>query len=208
MDLSVTCECGVKTQVTPTMCGSTVVCDCGKSFEIPRLRELRRTSGTKPDIVGVADQLHVMFVDGLLPTESECVSCGCSCDTHLDCLIECERMYAKKQSYASYFLRCILQCILAPFLCILFLSTLLLTKREYDDVEVLGRELLVRTPIRLCTNCFSKTKMTRKICHGLLQKNERYAKLLSEYPSSVVVWDAALSRSDKTSNANGSHMAQ
>ncbi len=187
MDLSVTCECGVKTQVTPTMCGSSVACDCGKAIQIPRLSELRRNSGLTPVIVDVADKLQAMLVDGLLPTEVDCVSCGSPTNLYLACEIECERMFAKKSSYASYFL----QFWLAP------IWILAATKREYDNPEVHGRELVVKTPMRICETCFSKINLNRETCIGFMRTNELYAKLLSRYPNAMVVWETALRRSNK-----------
>ena len=194
VDLSVTCECGVKTQVNPTMCGSSLMCDCGKAIQVPRLSELRRNSGLTSVRIRVSDKLHAMAIDGLLPTDAECVSCGCPTMTFLGCSIECERMFANKPSYASYFLQFL-------FATIWILSA---TKREYDNPEVHGRELVVKTPMRLCDSCISKTTLNRQMCVTLLQKNQLYAKLLSEYPNANVVWDTTVTRSNKAMDAKGS----
>ncbi len=187
MDLSVTCECGLKTQVTPTMCGNSVACDCGKAIQIPRLSELRRNAGLTPVMVGVADKLQAMLVDGLLPAEVDCVSCGSPTNLYLTCEIECERMFAKKPSYASYFL----QFLFAP------VWILGATKREYDNPEVHGRELVVKTPIRICETCFSKINLNRETCIRFMLSNELYAKLLARYPNAMVVWETTLRRSNQ-----------
>ncbi len=186
MGLSVTCDCGAKTQVNPTLCGSAVACDCGKMVSVPSLSELRRISGLASVPIGVSDRLFALYVDGLLPTESECVSCGCPTKEYLGCMVECERMFATKPSYLSYFL----QSLFAP---LWILATI---RREYDNAEVHGRELIVKTPVRLCGECFSKSKMSPRICRELLQKSDLYAKLLSAYPDAILVWETALSSSN------------
>ena len=185
MDLSVTCDCGVMIQVKETMCGSVLACECGKSISVPRLSELRRNSGLMPVHISVSDRLLALSMDGLLPMENDCLSCSCPTESFLDCLVECERMFAKKSSYLSYFL----QSLLVPW----FVITLI--RREYDNPEVHGRELVLKTPVRLCESCFSKTTMSKQKCIALLKKNESYGRLLTEYPNANIVWERTLARS-------------
>jgi hypothetical protein len=182
MDLSVTCECGLKNTVTPTMCGSDITCDCGKTILIPRLSELRRNAGLAPVNISVADHLVALAARGELPTETVCVSCSRSTNMYLALEVECERTFAKKMSAAYYFLTS----FFSPLYLLVFL------KREYDNPEVHGRELVVRTPIRICEVCAAKTRLDRETCRNLMSKNNLYAKLLTRYPNASIAWDDAL----------------
>lgn len=172
-------------QVTQSMCGSQVSCRCGRKIMVPRLSELRSNAGLSPNRVSAADKLLAFSLEGKLPLERECLGCGGVTDTFLGCLVECEQTYAKGISFFSYFF----QCLLVPWFVVA------LIKRDYDNPEVHGRELVLKTPLRLCQACMLAQKMERQTCLRYLRKNELYAGLLADYPDANIVWDPALSKS-------------
>jgi hypothetical protein len=172
-------------KVTQSMCGSQISCGCGRKTMVPRLSELRRNAGLSPSRISPADKLLALSLERELPLESDCMRCGGITQTFLGCLVECEQTYAKRISFFSYFL----QCLLVPW----FVVTLV--KRDYDNPEVHGRELVLKTPLRLCLDCWSTQKMDRLTCPQFLRKSELYASLLADYPEANIVWDPALSKS-------------
>lgn len=74
-----------------------------------------------------------------------------------------------------------------------FIVTLI--KREYDNPEVHGRELVLKTPLRFCRDRWSARNMDRQVCVEYLRKNDLYSRLLDDYPHASIVWAQSLSKS-------------
>ena len=194
MDLSVTCECGSRLAVSPSMAGQVAVCTCGKSVQVPRLSELRRAVGLDAFEVSISDRLHAMSRDGRLPVERECVACGKPTQERLECSVECERPYAKGPSFwKSFFVM-----LLGP------IWAMAAMKRDYDATEVHGNELVIRTPIRICRSCFESGSFSKRRCVELLRKTGHYARLLDAYPKADVHWKAHETEPPGGAKANGS----
>lgn len=69
MQLSLPCECGNSVEVSPSQCGRTVRCTCGKGLSVPAFRELQQLQRLRGqnvdndaqslDSQGLVDVLHV-----------------------------------------------------------------------------------------------------------------------------------------------------
>jgi hypothetical protein len=178
MELSVTCSCGKKIVVTPASAGDEVRCPCGEIRRVPSLSELRRGAGFSSYDVGIADRIRQKLADGQLPTEIKCVNCGAETDGVLRCVVECERPWAAGGGFWKHFLL---------FLCApVFLWGQL--GRDYKCPEVLGRETVVKTPLRICAKCLTKLgePPNARDLRVLLRAVALYDELLNEYPRATI----------------------
>ena len=184
MGLSVTCECGITHPVTAAKCGQSLKCSCGRSVQVPMLSELRKAAGLQAFEIGIHDRIDAMNREGRLPVEHECVVCGTPTQEKVMCCVECERPYAKGPGFwKSLFLT-----LLTP---VWMLGAM---RRDQANPEVLGRELVVKTPIRICRSCRESDRFSRSRCVELLRKTDVYRNLLDAYPEAAITVDGKSSR--------------
>jgi hypothetical protein len=146
------------------------------------LSELRRQAGQARYEVDIAAKLQQMFADGELPAESDCVGCGVKTENVLRCSVECERTWTRGGGgfWKTFFLG--------------FFVPWQYLRQDYGNPEVVGRELVVQTPIRYCDSCWyamGKKPRKRQVV-DLLRAVPMYNQLLLEYPSA----DVSISKPD------------
>ena len=183
MTYTITCECGKQIPVTAPMCGQDTICSCGQSISVPNLSELRRKSGLAAFEVSVQDRLIGLRRTGKLPLESECINCGRPTEQFLQCHVECERPFVKGPGFwQTFFLL-----LISPFWAMAAIH------RDNKNPEVLGEELVVHTPIRICESCFNAEHLSIRRCKELLRKTMLYGELLDAYPKAKTEYSSQLS---------------
>jgi hypothetical protein len=79
------CECGRKVIVRETAAGAKEQCECGRTFVIPSLHELRRLAGFRPPVLPPEKVVETLLLAGKLPEEDCCVLCGTATDGLIRC---------------------------------------------------------------------------------------------------------------------------
>jgi hypothetical protein len=115
-----------------------------------------------------------MVADGQLPADDKCVSCGITTDNVLRFVIECERPNRKSPGFwDTLFLRMFspVGVLLGEF------------SRVELDTELVGREKVVKAPLRLCLPCANAITLNRRDeMLNLLEQVPLYRRLLNKYP--------------------------
>ena len=176
MQFQVDCPCGERIGVTSALAGGEVRCRCGKQVKIPSLSNLRRSAGQRAYATSTADRLRGMYAEGALPVEKVCLQCGDATEHVLPCVVECERPATR----AGGLMRLLLVGLVAP------LWIFWQANRDYQDAEARGRELVVKTPLRLCPGCAQRVRKSNRALLACVRQAELYAPLLDEYPQAAV----------------------
>src|SRR5438128_2209704 len=107
MSYQVSCACGKTHTLTAADAGMTFRCQCGKTFDVPPLHQLRTASGEAA--VSPLVHLRTMLRNGQLPGTQECVGCQRQTNNAIRVEIECERVPVRERSHAE-----VVGCLLAP----------------------------------------------------------------------------------------------
>jgi hypothetical protein len=145
MDFTLTCDCGKQQTVNEGTSGSKLNCACGCTIKIPSLHILREQAGLTGVKVHPAAVVAEAITQGRLPPP-KCVNCDNPHGRIVRITTECERSWKRTRSS-----RGIGQVILVLFSWGLYLIS---TFGEDKDVEIQGRDLIVETPVSLCTSCW------------------------------------------------------
>lgn len=94
----------------------------------------------------------------------------------LPCLVECERPHTKGRGFWGTVL-------LGLFAPVWILGAL---NREYKNPEVFGHELIVNTPLPLCSGCTAEVQRRKHNLSDLLCCLPLYERLLQAYPDANV----------------------
>jgi hypothetical protein len=174
MSFSVDCTCGRTIEVTAAHAGSDVRCVCGTVLAVPALSELRRLAGKSRYGENIAETIRYMVAEGSLPTDDKCLGCGIVTDNVLRLVVECAR--PKKQGPRIW--ETIILAAICPIGIILGDD-----RRSALESEVVGREIVVKTPVRLCPQCADTTPLRRQNdLASLLERVPLYERLLAKYP--------------------------
>jgi len=176
MDFTIDCPCGKQIRVGTADAGGTKRCRCGTTNAVPALSELRRRAGQQSYNANIADKLRYMFADGELPPDNVCSQCGAETSNVLQCSVECERPHTKGRGFWGT----VLLGIFSPVWILGFLN------REHRNPEVFGQELVVNTPLPLCSKCAADVQPTKHNVLELLRCVPLYDQLLQEYPKADV----------------------
>ena len=163
---SVTCQCGQTVSVKGGDAGCQMPCVCGHFVEVPNLRDLRSAVGestASPELI-----INALLLDGLVPGEASCISCGASTEDVSYVSVVCER--PESQSGAWRF---------NPFL--LLFGMISFHREEASDR---GRNVAYQLPVRVCRLC--ARRLTRSGTSSVLKKIEVYRQLLVKYPHASV----------------------
>ncbi len=178
MSFHYTCECGFALPIAASAAGTFVPCRCGKQVKIPKLSELKRLSGQRVEpIAGIADYLRTKYLDKQLPPDTRCVGCLAKTDETLDCWVECERTFDREGKQWG-------MAMLFVFSIPMWLFARMVSGARKHEVD--GRELVVRTPLPICTNCLHSTSRSEANIRQLLLGVEIYRQLLERYPGACV----------------------
>jgi hypothetical protein len=183
MALELHCECGNTLQVTASMCGTDTQCDCCyRNLRVPKLSQLGGVQENRP--LYIANRLRTMKLDNNLPIGNLCVECGRLTSETLYCQVECETPHLKDpaQDFRSALITMVLG-LFSPVLAMLHRNF-----RRTPSDEVVGNDLAVDTPIRLCSRCFKATRMNPNRCRELIARVPEYGELLEAYPNAQVFY--------------------
>ncbi len=167
MDYSVTCGCGRIIPVGPGSAGMRLECPCRRTVEVPSLHELRLAAGevaVSADVV-----IETLLREGRLPEERDCVGCDLPTEDVSYAHVECARAEVRKPGWT-----------LNP---LWLLVGYLVFKRE-GEVQVRGRDVAYRLPVRVCEGC--ARGLNNSGIRRLLEQVPLYAQLLAKYPRARV----------------------
>jgi hypothetical protein len=178
MSFNIDCPCGRTIEVTAAHAGSDIRCVCGNVQAVPALSELRQRAGKSRYAVDIAESIRYMVADGQLPADDKCVTCGITTDNVLRFVIVCERQMPKGPGFWNTFF-------------LWLLSPLSAAVGEYsrteDDDELMGREKIVKAPVRICPPCANAITLKRRgEMTDLLDRVPLYARLLRKYPDAQI----------------------
>jgi hypothetical protein len=173
MDCHATCECGKQLSVTMGQAGSKIGCQCGRTVEVPSLRELRRQES--PDGIDANAVLVIrhLLANGELPPPgcSRCSSDHCSTAT---VVAKCERTPARKLSSKG--------------LVALTFASFIPGLRMYLRMQMAPppvSEVTLNLPLGLCDQCRAEMN-NRSALKETLKQIPIYRHLLESYPSTSV----------------------
>jgi len=175
MNYSIDCPCGNRILVTAAQAGTPVQCTCGQSVPVPALSRLRQTAGERKYEIHIVDKIRQMLSDGSLPNGQSCIECGVETSNILDLIVECQQPWVRGNSYWK------------TLLLTLFFMFHKEIQDDYRNPEVMGSELIVRAPLRICADCSSKLKVRQRPFEQLLRKEPVYDELLREYPTARII---------------------
>jgi hypothetical protein len=177
MPYSVHCACGKSLVVSAAVAGTQIDCDCGRLVAVPSLGKLARDAGEVRNMLGTADQIRLLVAKGELPNGKTCVRCQFPTNGVLQCSIECERPQARKRGFWQ---------TLGIYLFMPFQAAYVLSR---EPLEVHGREVVVRTPLRICADCsvlFEGGRRSSEL-RKLLASVPEYDALLQQYPRAAIL---------------------
>ena len=177
MQYELDCECGDCVTVEETTAGTTALCRCGRTVEIPSLRELRRRAGLAEPAVSPELAIETLLLAGRLPEEDHCVLCGVATDTSIYCRTECERAYvlAGRPSLWVYLL---------AFVTFGWLGVAVAKSTAGEDQEW-GKDRIFLLPLRVCNACRQGMTNPAEVKAALVRV-PLYRRLLKKYPDARV----------------------
>ncbi len=172
--LLVECECGRKTPVTSAQCGGRVACLCGRSVDVPRLRQLRTENGL--DNRSALDKLNVLGRSGPIRSGVGCVFCSIrQGDTH-EILLECQKPQIIGESNW-----------VTNLIVIVFGGIgKLLHLAEQRQITASGDERLAQFAIEICTDCFERNARRKRQLKAAIRRIPEINDVFLEYPDSEV----------------------
>jgi hypothetical protein len=184
MDFSVSCRCGKAFPVTEGAAGSSLECPCGATVRVPSLNELRRQ--------GLAEQVNpileieYLVARGDLPGGHECCQCGRPTDEIAGTVAQCETTRLLRGGW--------LQGVFWFFVFVLggWIFLLLHAIMSRSEETVVGKELSVAVPLRMCAACRNHVLGLSKggrqtMLSRLLAKTPVYRRLLNRYPEAQLL---------------------
>src|SRR5438046_1784161 len=126
----------------------------------------------------IADKLRLLRLEGKLPVEERCINCYVQTPDIVNCFVECERPWVR----GAGFWNTAFGIILTP----IFLWPVLWNALR--GKQALGEEIVVETPIRLCSRCSREllSRHQRHVLRTLLRKSPLYGDLIDEYPDANI----------------------
>ena len=156
MDFIVSCQCGRQEQVFEGSAGARLICECGRTIDVPNLAQLRASAGLPPIEPSLDEQVRTLLASGELPP-AQCIGCGGSGD-RISYNAECETAYIEGTGGISTASAMILG---LAFGWIVFLS-------ENRGGRMRGRDTYIPVPVRVCAHC--RTTLLRRPYKALLNK--------------------------------------
>jgi hypothetical protein len=170
------CECGATIHVPGTSAGTTFTCQCGRQVEVPGLARLKASVGQA--VLSADLELQHLTAAEALPLEKDCVICGRTTDDQVAYRVVCERPETKGRVPLW---QQVLLMGLSPLLYVFHMSG--------QRVEVHGRDVAFRLPVRVCEGC-AQTLTTPAAVRDAMDETPVYARLFDKYP------DAKISNAD------------
>jgi len=176
MSYYVTCACGREISVSAASAGGEVFCQCGAAVVVPRLSDLRRSSGKGAYETSTVDVIAAMLSAQQLPWGSTCAHSEFPTEDVFDISVQCESCYDQDRSGGW----------VSVLAAVLLGLSVPLTRRHESETH--GRELVVYTPIRLRKEFHVRfCKAGQRRLRRLLRTVPVYGRLLDEYPHARVL---------------------
>jgi predicted nucleic acid-binding Zn ribbon protein len=177
MRYRVPCECGDVVSVAEEAAGTTAVCYCGRTVQVPSLRELRRLSGAREPAPSPEMAVEALLLAGELPEERHCVLCGTATDGTVHCHTECERARIEDG-------RPPLWARVLAFLTFGWIGVLVVSGMPRQETEW-GKDRIFDLPLRVCDGCRPRLTTARALKDALGQV-PLYRRLLKKFPAAKV----------------------
>lgn len=177
MNLFVTCECGQKKEIIPANCGSSVNCICGKTIDVPRLSDVRRSCGQTPYATTIIERLHSMSRSNELPPTDRCCCCQSIAIENVSCIVQCE---SHAISGPGFWKTCVMIVLSPSWILSMLLSS-------FGTPEVHGRATAIRLPLPVCGLCKKKVLASDAERKKALRNIPLYEELLLKYPDAFTV---------------------
>ena len=181
MGLSVRCECGTTLPVDASEAGTTIVCRCQRSLELPRLSALRALAGSADDSGSVLERVRRQIERGDLPSNAICPITGEPATFTLWYSILCEREWARRTDAESG--------IAALFLIFGGWFGLLFAVLWGGRRELVGNNVLLEAPMRFSHRGSQRARSMRwqRSLKRTLATTSIYKELLRTYPQARVM---------------------
>jgi len=184
MEYSVTCACGKQIAVAAAEAGTEISCSCGLSVPVPRLSQLRRSTGQPAYKATVIEAIDRLIREGELPFGDTCALCGTPTTGVVEVCVVCERPWYRPPSALPFWVAILFMmlCFLPALLLWLLVQMLPLQSR------ILGRDTVVRIPLRVCGNqkCSLRRARDQRKLREVLSTVPIYEQLLEEYPRAYI----------------------
>lgn len=144
-EFKVSCDCGKSFSVSEGSAGAQLICDCGRIVTVPSLATLRIAAGLSAIPRNPVEIVQSMIAEGTLPP-AECICCHFRGDEEIPFVAICEQEWS--QGSRLHNLEWLLVSLLVP--------AVHLFKQPDANNEVLGRDVAVAMPIRLCPTCLDR----------------------------------------------------
>lgn len=148
MDYPVQCQCGAVRLVPEERAGTSLRCPCGSTIAVPDLADLRSGAGARMG-PPTPEKTIVNGVDsGRLPPE-HCATCGSAATKLLQYEAICEKSFVGSSGTNGF-----VECLLIGFGWLVggMVGAAFATVPR-EEQTMLGRDLVVPVPIRLCHSC-------------------------------------------------------
>lgn len=198
MEFSLCCPCGETLIVSDVDAGRTRGCRCGVIYQVPPLVELgqRDAAGeiflpavravpkfippqytAQESMYSEAEKLRALDRNGKLPLEQNCIFCCMVTKDVLTVDIDCEQAEVQRRTpLLMYIVIGLVFPIAALYRYII----------DSDDKEVIGEDVSVRAPLRVCASCtpplFAKPAAIREKMLDM----RLYQALFQEFPKATI----------------------
>lgn len=167
------CRCGNRLSVNEGAAGTQLPCSCGRTINVPTLRELRAATGDS----ALAPEFEVerLLLNGWIPEGERCVCCDSPAEIHRF-WVQCDKavvVQSEQRSILAY----LLLWLITPLGALLAWGT----RGRGNSVEH-GRDIVYRLPLRVCDTCRNELKKEEAIMEAL-RSVPVYARLFEKYPA-------------------------
>lgn len=174
-EFKVSCNCGKSFSVSGGSAGAQLTCGCGRIVTVPSLAALRIAAGLSAIPRNPVEIVQSMIAEGTLPP-AQCICCLARGDEEIPFIAICEQEW--RQSSRQHYLEWLLVSLVVP-------AAHLFMRLDANN-EVLGREVAVAMPIRLCPACLDR------LPNGRMARVVRTAKYLLVFSVVMVLFVSGL----------------
>ena len=176
---SLDCQCGRAIAVAGSQAGSTVVCDCGATVQVPSLGKLRESSGIGRYESGITDRIQRMVQTGELPGGHTCVVSQNPTDDVIELEIFMPRFFKPEDDHEKTTV------MMFGIWSLVYLA--LVRPRQFAEEG----GTTVHVPLRVARRSHKKVRrMSQRRLKRLLRTVPVYAQLLEENPDARISVDA------------------
>ena len=153
---------------------------CGQLVAVPALSSLRQLAGQQKFEIHIVDRIRQMASEGRLPEGQSCLQCGAETRNVSDLILECQRPWMRSDGYWKTMFLMLVAVVLGPIWIVMHIV------EGYRNPELIGSELVLHAPLRLCPECSSKVGKRQGKLRRVLRKVPAYNELLREYPTARI----------------------